>query len=100
VNYIATFTPQAWLNDSAVTVDAEGDTSWDCTAELATMPADYRAQVIESGHDIDDWLKGDGAAPQWVREWQGPFEIHVREADVGDAVDAILDPIRKAEAAR
>jgi hypothetical protein len=30
------------------------------------------------GHDIDDALRSDPAAPAWVRDWRGPFEIYVR----------------------
>ena len=75
--YTAHFTPQAWIRDYAIDVDPEGPQTWDCTAEIATMPARYAQQVIQDGHDPDDWLKGDPNAPEWVREWSGPFEIHV-----------------------
>ena len=79
MRYIATFTPQAWVRDNAITVDAEGPTEWDCTDEVNNMQDEPRARLIETGHDLDDWVKGDRAAPEWVKHWQGPFEIHVRE---------------------
>lgn len=93
--YTATFTPQAWVRDYAITVDAEGPVEWDCTAGLAELDAGYRARLIASGHDVDDQLKEDPGAPAWVREWSGPFEIHVR-----DVTDEPVDPdVYRAEAA-
>lgn len=71
----ATFVPQAWVRDYAITVDAEGDTKWVITFEGLT--ADEREAILRRGHDRDDLLKGDPAAPEWVREWSGPFEIYV-----------------------
>lgn len=81
---IARFVPQAWINDYAVDVDPEGDTEWDATAEFGQMPADYRADLLEELRSEDevidnyDWLKSDPNAPEWVREWSGPFSIWVR----------------------
>lgn len=68
---IARFTPQAWVNDYAVDVDPEGPTEWKVSEAFA---AEF-AGVTDSA-DLDD-LKDDPAAPEWVREFQGPFEIHV-----------------------
>ena len=79
VRYIATFTPQAWVNDYAIDVDPEGPTEWDCTEEIENMHEEPRNELLRTGHDIDDWLKGDPKAPEWIFHWQGPFEIHVRE---------------------
>jgi hypothetical protein len=84
--YIATFQPQAWQNDYAIPVDPEGTTSWDCTAFVGEPAnADYfdtetRQEIYEEiggWVDKDDVLKGDPAAPQWIRDWQGPFTITV-----------------------
>ena len=30
--------------------------------------------------DTDDVFQDDPAAPQWVRDWQGPFTIRIRVA--------------------
>lgn len=82
--FVARFYPQAWVRDNAIEVDPEGDTEWDVTIEFATLPSDYRAMLLEEidrhdeALDRDDVLKGDPNAPEWVREWQGPFSIYVR----------------------
>jgi hypothetical protein len=81
----ATFTPQVWLGDQALEVDPHGDTTWDCTDEFKQLPIGYQAQLACEmsdsgvGHDIDDALKSDPAAPDWVRNWSGPFEIYIRQ---------------------
>lgn len=87
--YIARFTPEAWLNNYAVMVDAEGEQEWDATADVLAAGEDYWARIAASTRDDftvglldnDDVLKDTDAAPAWVRAWQGPFTIEVREAD-------------------
>ena len=87
--YTAHFDPQAWINDYATTVDAQGEQTWDCTAFIEADPA-LKAEVDEAiadeGHflDTDDVLMGDEAAPQWVKDWSGPFTITVQKADISD----------------
>lgn len=88
VRYRAHFTPEAWVNDNAVEVDAEGEQSWDCTRAV-NAHADYFNRLETSGHngsldddlsgllDNDDVLREDQDAPEWVRNWRGPFSIHV-----------------------
>lgn len=82
---VATFTPQAWINDYAHTVDAEGPTEWDPTAYLAEhaphVIAELEAGEFSTWNDREDLLKGDPNAPEWVREWSGPFEIDVRDSE-------------------
>ena len=85
MRYFAEFTPEAWINDYAIAVDPEGDTVWDCTA-FAIENQDYLLRMEEEDSDpedgvldIDDVFKGDPAAPEWIREWQGPFTIRVRK---------------------
>lgn len=75
--YKATFRPQAWIHDYAVPVDPEGPVSWDCTAYVSALPEHVRASVlVGSNYDSDD-VRTDPAAPAWVREWSGPFEVDV-----------------------
>ena len=86
--FTAHFRPEAWVNDNAVTVDAEGPTEWDCTAYLrlpenaATLQevVEVLGDVDDEWQDDDDLLFSDPAAPEWVRNWKGPFTITV-EAD-------------------
>ena len=87
MRFLATFTPQAWQRDYAIDVDPEGPTEWDCTAFIRD-PANglKESEILEviqsdgSWLDTDDVLKGDDAAPAWVKEWQGPFSINVTTA--------------------
>lgn len=84
----ARFNPQAWVNDYAIDVDPQGPTTWDATDAVASMPAEYRDQLVSEieaddpfgwGEALDswDWLHDDPNAPQWVRDWNGPFSIWV-----------------------
>jgi hypothetical protein len=87
--YKAHFDPQAWINDYATTVDAEGEQTWDCTAFIeadAELKAEVDKAIENEGYflDCDDVLMGDEAAPQWVKDWQGPFTITVEKADISD----------------
>lgn len=87
--YTARFYPQAWIKDHAVGVDAQGDVEWDVTEAVHALPADYRAELLreiddDSDHealDRDDLLQSDPRAPRWVREWNGPFSIRIRESE-------------------
>lgn len=85
--FTAKFHPQAWVRDYAIEVDAEGPTQWDCTA-LASQPymADYLSEMTRWFSRGDGWVldasdvfKEDPAAPEWVHEWHGPFDILIRE---------------------
>lgn len=62
------FHPQAWLNNYAIEVDPEGDTMWDC----GTVPE----TVEDDSYESDD-LRHHPNAPQWVKEWSGPFWIEI-----------------------
>jgi hypothetical protein len=91
MTYIAHFTPEAWVNNYAIEVDPQGPQEWDCTA-FVTEPdsAAYLAKLTAENHeelsgtygvlDNDDWFMSDPAAPEWVRNWSGPFTIRIREA--------------------
>jgi hypothetical protein len=91
MRYIAHFTPEVWVNDYAIEAAPQGPQEWDCTA-LATSPDGdaYLARLVDGGLgdlsdpygvlDNDDWFSDDPAAPEWVRNWQGPFTIRIREA--------------------
>ncbi len=88
--YTAHFTPEAWSSDQIIEVDAEGPQTWDCTA-YASQNLLYLARVAarrgESTStpggvlDNDDVFKNDPDAPQWVREWHGPFTIRITGTD-------------------
>lgn len=64
----AIFTPQAWVNDYAIAVDPEGPTEWD----VGDVPDDMQDGSYES-----DELRLHPNAPQWARDWSGPFYIEI-----------------------
>ena len=100
VRYVAHFTPEAWVRGQAIEVDAEGrPQEWDCTRE-ATEPetAAYLLRLLHDRDesltdgwgvtDNDDRFKNDPGAPEWIREWRGPFTIRIRIAGEGEDVPA------------
>lgn len=88
--YVARFNPQAWINDYAIEVDPEGEQEWDVTRAFNRLRPDYRRKMLDEifdrGEALDrhDYLKEDPHAPEWVREWRGPFDIWVRDASRWD----------------
>jgi hypothetical protein len=75
----ATFHPQAWVNDYAISVDPEGETSWEVEEdEIEAAMADFgvdRERVMERDEHESDDFRNSRNAPQWVRDWSGPFYI-------------------------
>ena len=65
----AIFHPQAWVNNYAVEVDAEGPIEWE-VGEVADDLEDYTYK--------SDELRYHANAPDWAREWHGPFDIEIR----------------------
>lgn len=63
------FHPQAWVNDYAIAVDPEG-------------PTEFEVGIIFGGIGDDtyesDELRFHENAPQWVKDWAGPFYIEVK----------------------
>lgn len=76
---ILTFIPQVWMNNYAITVDPQGETQWqpspEWTARMFEMHGD--AALESMTYESDEWRQ-DEAAPEWVRDWSGPFEVHVK----------------------
>lgn len=76
--YIATFRPQAWVNGYSEAVDPEGVDTWDCTdyAKARFSPERIEEMLVETfgTWDHDDLIQ-DPKAPDWVRNWDGPFEV-------------------------
>lgn len=87
MTYTAEFSAQAWVNDTAIDVDPEGETTWDATAfveayleEQPTEAALWLAHTLEHS-DHDDILRNDENAPEWVRNWHGPFDTYLTESE-------------------
>jgi hypothetical protein len=60
----ATFQPEAWVNDQAMVVGCEGDQNWPVAAS-----------ELDLAHPDLDYLQNSRKAPDWVRQWSGPFTI-------------------------
>jgi hypothetical protein len=75
---LAEFTPQTWVGDSALVVDPEGDTVWDVTPEIVAMGRQKASALTDSDYSSDN-LRYAHNAPEWVREWSGPFYVEVSE---------------------
>lgn len=88
MTYLAEFRPQEWINDVAYGVDPRGPTRWDATEFVETFlrepdgtytvesAARWLEDTLEHG-DYDDILRTDPNAPEWVREWDGPFDTYL-----------------------
>ena len=61
------FVPQAWINDYAYPVDPEGETTWE-------VPAEKLVGITPDSYESDE-LRFMDNAPEWVREWSGPFYV-------------------------
>jgi hypothetical protein len=90
--YIAHFQPQAWVNDHAVDVDAQGEQEWDCTDFVNFHASQFNLTDIEDEISDDGWwfdsedlLRYDPAAPTWILAYAGPFVINVRHRTKADA---------------
>ncbi|MEE9481799.1 hypothetical protein [Methylobacterium ajmalii] len=84
---MAYFVPQAWINDYAVDADPEGETDFDVAPELKAMGRED-AMNLDSLHDVRDELRNAAAAPDWVKEWSGPYEVRLRDPDEVEALFA------------
>ncbi len=63
---VATFRPEAWVRDYAMEVDPQGETQW-------TVDADE----FDNRQPDLDFLQQSRNAPDWVKDWGGPFEITI-----------------------
>jgi len=77
----ATFHPQAWwVGDNAIEVDPQGATEWDVSPSyLASLVAQHGDEALEDSTYPSDELHHDTAAPEWVRDWSGPFYVSLQE---------------------
>jgi hypothetical protein len=82
--YIARFQPEAELNGYVIKVDPPGPSTWDATAYIRKYAAktDPRTRndlrcALAGGYVDMDFVRDDPAAPAWVQEWSGPFEVDV-----------------------
>ncbi|MFJ2456353.1 hypothetical protein ACIOWK_32415 [Pseudomonas protegens] len=74
----ATFHPQAWQNDNAVGVDP-GPTQLNVTPEVLAMDRGYVLAIRDNSLESDSFIHA-RLAPDWVRDWQGPFYIECQDS--------------------
>lgn len=74
---IATFHPEAWQNDDAISVDP-GATDFDVTAEVLSLGRKAALALLDNDYPSDN-LRESVAAPEWVKDWAGPFRISCSE---------------------
>lgn len=82
MRYVAHFTPQAWQNNYAVPIDPQGPVQWEVTDWMMRLTEAQRDDVLAQQMqpwDFNDDLRNHPAAPQWIKDFSGPFEIHVKE---------------------
>lgn len=76
MNLRCTFIPQAWIRDNAVNVDPEGDTQWNMPlSEMEELTGVSSTINLDDDPFARDELRHAVSAPQWVKDWTGPFEI-------------------------
>lgn len=92
-NLRARFTPQVWINDYAHEIDSAGEREWDLDPELVEKIVAHHApthplgiegafdEALEADTYVSDEFKHDPAAPEWVREHDGPFYCEVYRVD-------------------
>lgn len=76
---VAQFRPQTVIGDGCYDADPLGNDRIDVTYEIKLMGEDA-ARTLHDSDDEAEALKDAVRAPEWVREWYGPFGIHVRDA--------------------
>ena len=76
MGWTARFIPQMWVNDYAVDVDPLSETNWEITEQSAAEALDRERRGVDW-----DYLRDDPAAPEWVREWPGPFVVELISPD-------------------
>ena len=62
------FQPQAWLNNYAIDVDPEGETEFS---------VEWNGPLPDDNSYESDSMRFLNGAPDWVREWSGPFYIEI-----------------------
>lgn len=76
---IATFVPQVWVNDHAVTCDPLGETRFDVTDAILALGQTDALQLRDDDIRTDNLAQLPNA-PDWIKNWPGPFYVAVEAA--------------------
>lgn len=95
---IATFVPQAWVNDYAVPAEPEGETTFDVTREILKLGREKALQLRDDQKETDQ-LRHARLAPLWIKHWRGPFYVNVEQqiADYYAAIDAASQSTKESQ---
>lgn len=77
------FVPQAWIRDTAIRVDPVGATTFEVPAADAK---DTDGNWLPDHDYPSDRLREHANAPDWIREWSGPFEVEIHPKSVRSTV--------------
>jgi predicted Fe-S protein YdhL (DUF1289 family) len=75
----ARFNPQVWINDNAIDADELGEADYDVTVEVLLMGAAAARAMRDNSLESDD-LQFAAMAPDWIRNWGGPFYVEVADS--------------------
>lgn len=79
MNIHCTFYPQAWINDNALDVDPEGTMTWEMDMlEVVELTGVSDLNCMDDNPYARDKLRHSKKAPQWIKDWTGPFEIECK----------------------
>jgi hypothetical protein len=76
---IATFHPQRFQGDYSLGVQPKGDADFDVTEHLVGL-GEAAALAIRDFDNSSDKLAALPQAPQWTRNWDGPFFVTVEQS--------------------
>ena len=77
-----TFTPQMWVMDTAMTVDPIGETTFLVTlTEMDELTGTRDVKDVQDDSYESDALRNAEGAPQWIKDWPGPFYITVEQPE-------------------
>ncbi len=71
------FDPEAWVNDYPISVDPEGPTTFEVPLADAQNAA---GEWLDS--DECEALRDHANAPDWIRNWPGPFTIEIEHDEI------------------
>ncbi len=78
---IAEFVPQAWIRDFdfCMRVEPLGPTAFDVTETILAMGRKKALSLRDDQYETDA-LRHVAGAPQWIKDWEGPFYVAVESA--------------------
>jgi len=73
------FIPQAWETENKAIVSPGGDRCLIWSVPVNVIDFDFHEE-----HERRNALRNEGCTPQWIRDWDGPFQIELEDYDNWD----------------